>query len=214
MEKGINNLLGLVMDDEDYEHPYRAKFHTPTKPAVYDETIPNNATNVAQSKAKDFHTAKIAVYPLFAAAERKTRDFILAVVVDTWVRKLRETITFYTAMSPLDLLNRLQTLFGGLHALYLLALQNEMQHCHLDMEGISEYINALKDAQKQSKWAGNFITDAILLLISTNTILSTDCFARAEKSERTSARKRKIGKLGTICTRQMTRRPRSRSRPL
>ena len=47
VEKGVYNLLGLVMDKEDCKHHYRTKFPTPTKPAVYDKAILNNTTNVA-----------------------------------------------------------------------------------------------------------------------------------------------------------------------
>ena len=47
VEKGIYNLLGLVMYEEDYEQHYCTKFPTPTKPAVYNEAIPNNTNNVA-----------------------------------------------------------------------------------------------------------------------------------------------------------------------
>ena len=45
----------------------------PTKPAIYDETIPDNTTNVVQAKAEAIHTAKIADYLLFATAKCKTR---------------------------------------------------------------------------------------------------------------------------------------------
>ena len=71
VENGIHNLMVLVMDEDDYQQRYRAKFPTPTKPAVYDETIPNNAMNVVQAKAEDVHTANIMDYLLFAAAKTK-----------------------------------------------------------------------------------------------------------------------------------------------
>ena len=51
--------------------------------------IPNNAANLARAKAKAIHTAKILDYQFFAAAKRETGDFIIAVVDDTWVRKLQ-----------------------------------------------------------------------------------------------------------------------------
>ena len=41
------------------------------------------------------------------------------------------------------------------------------------MEGILEYINALEDAQKQSKRANNLITNGTLVLIATNVMLTT-----------------------------------------
>ena len=46
MENGIHNLMGLVMDEDDYKVRYDTKFPNTTRPAVYDEDISNNATNV------------------------------------------------------------------------------------------------------------------------------------------------------------------------
>ena len=62
------NLIGLVMDEYNYKQSYHVKFPTPTKPAVYNETIMNIATNVVQAKAEAIHPAKITDYLLFAAA--------------------------------------------------------------------------------------------------------------------------------------------------
>ena len=46
MEKGIHNLICLVMDKDDYKLRYGAKFPKTTRPSVYDEDISDNATNV------------------------------------------------------------------------------------------------------------------------------------------------------------------------
>ena len=59
VEKVIHNLMGIIMDEDDYKVCYCAKFPTTTKPDVYDEDIPNNATNGIWAKAEDIHTAKI-----------------------------------------------------------------------------------------------------------------------------------------------------------
>ena len=118
------------MDEDDYKVHYRAKSPTTTNPAVYDKNVPNNAMNVVRFKAEVVHAAKITDYELFAAAERETRNFILAVVEDTWVRKLREPVMLYTAISPYEILAHLQALCGGLHALNVLALQNYIQNYH------------------------------------------------------------------------------------
>ena len=174
--------MSLVLGEENYKPCYCSKFPKPTKPAVYDETIPNNAMNCFQAKAEAVHKEIIADYLLFATTERETRDFILAVIEDTWVRKLREPITFYITVSPFELISHLQTICGGLHALNVLDLQNEIQHYHLDMEGIPEYINALEDAQKQSKRAVKQITAENLLLIVSNVMLASERFPRAEES--------------------------------
>ena len=127
-EKGVHNMIGLVLDGDNYRYRYQYKFPMPNKWAVCDDTIPTNATNVVQSKSKAVHTVKIADYLLFAAAESKIRDFILAVIEDTWVRKLREPVTFYTSVSLSDLLAYLKTLWGSLHALDVLSMQNKIHN--------------------------------------------------------------------------------------
>ena len=105
------------MDKDDYKVCYGAKFPTSTKPAVYNKDIPNNATNVVRAKAEDVHTLKITDYQLFAAAEHDDQYFMLAVVEDTRVRKLRDPVTLYTAVSPSEILPHLQVLCGSLYAL-------------------------------------------------------------------------------------------------
>ena len=49
----------IVMDEDNYKQWYRAKLPMTTNPSVYDEDIPNNATNGIRYKAEDVHTAKI-----------------------------------------------------------------------------------------------------------------------------------------------------------
>ena len=200
MEKVIHNLMGLVMDEDDCKVRYGANFPKTTRPTVYNEDISNNTTNVVQAKAEAVHTSKIADYQFFATAKRETRDFILAVIEDTWVRELREPVTLYTAVSPSGLLSHLQVLCDGLHALDMLALKNYMQNYHQDMEGTPKYLNALEGAQKCSKRAGNPITEDILLLIATNAMLSKERFPRADEIWEDLPKKEKNGRPGKICT--------------
>ena len=61
MEKGIKNIMGLVLDKENYMQHYHAKLPTPTKPVVYDETIPNNFMNMVQEKAEAVHMEKLRI---------------------------------------------------------------------------------------------------------------------------------------------------------
>ena len=135
----------------------------------------------ARAKAESKHNAKIADYNMYVSACRETSKFILAIVKDTWVREIRNPDIFYAVVLPRDLLYHLQLLCGGLHALNVLALQNDMQRFHLDAEGMPEYINALEDAQKQSRRANHSIADTTLLLIATNAMLATQRFPRANE---------------------------------
>ena len=83
----------------------------------------------------------------FETARRDTTQFVLAVVAYTWVRELRDPDTIYTKVSPQDLFAHLKAGCTCRHALNLLALHNEMQRYHLEVEDIPQYINMLEDAQ-------------------------------------------------------------------
>ena len=99
-EKGIKNLFGLIMDEDVYKSRHGANFLKPSRPAIYNVDILIDASNAVQVRREAAHTAKKEYYRLFAAAERNTSKFILAVVEDTWVRELRDPDLFYTAVKP------------------------------------------------------------------------------------------------------------------
>ena len=82
-EKGIYNLVGLMMNEDAYKTRYCANFPTPARPAIYDVEIPINATNAVRTRREAAHTSNKEDYRLFAAAERESTKFILAVVEDT-----------------------------------------------------------------------------------------------------------------------------------
>ena len=123
-EKGIHNLVSIVMNEDAYKTRYGANFPTPTRPAIYDVNIPINLTNAVQARREASHTARKEDYRLFAATERKSTKFIIAVVEDTWVRELRDPDLFYTAVMLRALQAHLQTLCVGLHVTEVLNLQN------------------------------------------------------------------------------------------
>ena len=125
-EKGIHNLVGLIMDEDAYKTRHGENFQTPSRPAIYDVHIPIDASNAVRVRCEAAHTAKKEDYRLFDAAERESSKFILAVVEDTWVRELRDPDLFYTAVKPRALLAHLQDMCVGLHATDVLNLQNEM----------------------------------------------------------------------------------------
>ena len=92
--------------------------------------------------------------------------------MDTWVRELRDPNTIYTEIDPCDLFSHLQAGCTGRHALELLALHNDMQRYHLEVEGIPEYINMLEDAQRQAGRAGRTMSDETLLLFASTEMLT------------------------------------------
>ena len=64
----------------------------------------------------------------------------------------------------------------GWHTLEHLALHNEMQCYHLEVEGIPEYINMLKDAQRQAGRAWQIIANNTLLLFVSTAMLTSEQF--------------------------------------
>ena len=117
----------------------------------------------------------------YETARQEMEQFILAVVDGMWVRDIRDTETLYTEVAPKALLSHLQAGCLGRHALDLLALHNEMQRYHLEVEGIPEYINILEDAQKKAGKAGQAvqtITYKTLLIFASTAMLTTERFTR------------------------------------
>ena len=104
---------------------------------------------------------------------------MLAVVADTWVRKLRDSESLYTKVALKDIFSHLQLGCTSQHALDLLALHNEMQRYHLEVKGIPEYINMLEDVQRQTGQAGRTISDKTLLFFASTFMLTSERFPRA-----------------------------------
>ena len=114
-------------------------------------------------------------YKLYIKAKLKACTLVLHAVDETWVLEQKEKETLFTQVTPRQLMDHLQSICGGLCAIDVLALQNEMQEYHTDSEGILKYINTLEAARKKSKreTGNNPITDATLLLITKNAMLKT-----------------------------------------
>ena len=85
-------------------------------------------------------------YKLFTKAKLEARALILHAVDKTWVLELKDEETLFTQVTQRQLLGHLQSICGGLHAIDVLTLQNEIQEYHKDSEGILNYIKALEAA--------------------------------------------------------------------
>ena len=155
----VHNLIGLIWTEAEYIMQYGAAFLEPTRVGAYNATIYDNATVVVCAHTEAAHKAKRTYRATYETAQRETAQFILAVVDDTWERKLQDTKTLYNDIAPKALLDHLKAGCTGCHAFDLLALHNEMQRYHLEVEGIPGYINMLENAQKKAGRAGRTIAD-------------------------------------------------------
>ena len=149
---------------------------------AYDAAIDDYYTAVVRACTEAAHKKKRADCATYKTARRETAKFILAVVKGTWVRELRDTDTIYTDVNLKAFFAHLQAGCTGCHAFNLLAMNNEMQRYHLEVEGIPDYINMPKDAQKQARRAGHTIADETILLFASTEMLTTKRYPRANNN--------------------------------
>ena len=93
---GVHNLIGIVRAKPAYLKRYGEAFPKPTRVGAYDLDIDNDATAVVRARLEAAHKARRADRATYDTARRETTQFVLAVVADTWVRKLRDPETIYT----------------------------------------------------------------------------------------------------------------------
>ena len=175
----VHNLIGLIRPEAAYVARYGEAFPDPKRVWAYDKNIDDNATAVVRAHSEAAHKAKRTDRAPYETARQETTQSMLAVVANTWVRKLRYSNSLYTEVSPKDIYAHLQAGCTGRHTIDLLELHNEMQRYHLEVEGIPEYINMLEDAQRQAGRAGRTIADKTLLLLASTTMLISERFPRA-----------------------------------
>ena len=99
------------------------------------------------------------------------------------MREFRDAVKFYTDVEPWALITDLQRHATDRHAFDFLALMDQMRQYHLEHEGVPEYRNALEDAQKMAALSdkSNDISDGMLLLIASTTILKLQWLPRANE---------------------------------
>ena len=171
-ENGVHNLVRIIQDPTTYTTDYIAALPPPCKPAIYDTLIDDDEKAPIYTRKEAIQKDQISNYTTFEAAEHKAGKFILSVTEYMWVRELKRANMYYTLVTVGKMLAHLQALCRGIHALNAPALKNEMQRYHLDIEVITECINDIEYAQTKAARANNPITDAKLVIIATNAMIS------------------------------------------
>ena len=95
---------------------------------------------------------------------------------EAWYFELCEPVKFYARVMRRQMLEHLQGICVGNHAIEILDLQDKMRVMHTKHDSISQYIRELEEAQKQAARAGMPITDATLVMIATKAMLATQRF--------------------------------------
>ena len=107
------------------------------------------------------------------------------------MQELLDTETFYADVAPKALLTHLQAGCTDRHDLDLLALHNEMQRYHLEVEGIPNYISMTDDAQKQAGRSSLAISDKTLPLFASTAMFKTEQYPRTNDNWEDLSKKEK-----------------------
>ena len=179
-EKGEHNLIGIVIDDEEYKDRYNKSFQRPKRPAAYDDTIKeDDKVTIKVRKAEAIHKARLHDWELYDVSESQAGRFIVDAVDDVWLAELKKKITIYAEVTASEMLEHLRMTCLGAHEVDILDLQDNMRAYHTTMDSIPQYIEAMERAQKQSKRANNEIGDAMLVNMATKAMLATERFPKA-----------------------------------
>ena len=134
----VHNLIGLIRTEAAYISCYGEVFPDPTRVGAYNATIDSDATAVVRARSEAVHKANRADRATYKMEIRETTQFVLAVVANTWFRELRDSKSLYTEIAPTDIFAHLQAGCTGRNALDLLALKNEIQRYHIEVEVIPD----------------------------------------------------------------------------
>ena len=167
---GIHSLTGLITKATAYASEHgNVVFVRPTCLPLYNANIPENVTTVVQMKLETAHQALVDDYASFEAAERGVASFLREVVDDLWIK---DSNTFYTKVTALEIMAHLDANSRGLHAINMLTLRTSKQTYYEQADGILQYIALLEDAQKKAKRAQMPIVDAKLVMMASAAVLS------------------------------------------
>ena len=107
-------------------------------------------------------------------AESEASRFIVCVVEDVWISPLSKgSPTFYAKRKTKELLDQLQVVCTGHHAINWLSLQEKIRTMHVTTDTIPQYIVALEKAQLQAYRAEIPILDKYLMMVATKAMLSS-----------------------------------------
>ena len=131
-ELGVHNLVGVILTTAEYKSKFGVTFPTPKMPAIYDATITKDTVPFERTNKEITCKVKRADYDVYGTSIRCVRNFIIAVVEDTWICELRYPISRYNDAAPRAVMLHLTTTCVGIHTLDVLTLQNSMQQYHTE----------------------------------------------------------------------------------
>ena len=139
------NLIGLIDEEAAYATEYSKSIARPSRLGIYASDIDTTKDAYLDSQKKEaIQKARIDHWEIYNVAKSKANRFIVHVVADVWISPLSKgSPTFYAKRTTKELLDQLQIICTGHHAINFLALQDEMRTLHVTIDTIPQYIAVL-----------------------------------------------------------------------
>ena len=107
VEKGKDNLIGIIMEDANYVKKFGQSFRRPTRLGVYDDMLGGEKITIAIRKAEAVHKAKIQDWDLYDTAQEESCRFIIDSVDDVWIAKIKKKMTKYAEVKAIEMISHL-----------------------------------------------------------------------------------------------------------
>ena len=120
------------MDKAYNTKQFGAPFPRPNFPAIYDESIADGVTGVIRAKDKAIHCACITDWDAFEADEGESQSFIIDAFDEAWYSELCDPVTFYARVMTRQMLEHLQGICVGNHAIDILDHPKKMRVMHTE----------------------------------------------------------------------------------
>ena len=108
------------------------------------------------------------------AIERGANDYLLRLVNLNWLRPLKNETTFFTRVTPVEMLSERTKAIGGLKRVDTVDLFVSLTQLWEKKTRVPEYLNGLRNVQKKAKRAGLPFSDDLLAAIASSSLLKSN----------------------------------------
>ena len=177
--EGIHSLTAILTEAAKFEAEHgNATFVRPVRLPLYDINIADDATTGVRVRAEAAHKSRLDDYASYEATERGVAKFLCGIVDEIWHNNLKDTKTFYTKDTAIEIMALLNANRGSLHTVDMISLRTNMTQYYMQADGIPQFIVMMEDAQKKAKRAGMPIADVELVMMASAAVLAAQHFPR------------------------------------
>jgi hypothetical protein len=146
----VHSLTAILTKAVKYKADHGAKFVRPACLPLYNKTIADNATTVVRVSAEAAHKSRLDDYASYKVAKQGVSKFFCNIVNEIWYNDLKNTGTFYTKVTAINIMTLLDANSRGLQALDMILLCTDMMQYYVQADDIPQFIIMMEDAQKKS----------------------------------------------------------------